>query len=95
MKYLLTEEAEQDLKNIHKYGMLRFGERLDDEYFLGFFNQFEQIARNPYLYLAVDYIRKGYRKSVYGVDSIYYIVNNGVVEIISIIGRQDHMEKLK
>ena len=40
-----------------------------------FLNHFEQLAENPWLYQAVDDIREGYRRSVCGVDSIYYRID--------------------
>jgi len=95
MKYILTEEAKLDLINIHQYGVFRFGENQADKYFYAFFEQFGIIAKNPYLFPSVDYIRKGYRRCVCGVDSIYYCVNDKTVEIITIIGRQDIKNKLK
>ena len=48
-----------------------------------------QIAEQPYLYQAVDYIRAGYRRSVYGTDSIYYRINGDIVEIMAILSHQD------
>ena len=33
--------------------------------------------------------RTGYRRSVSGVDSIYYRIGNDVVEIMAILGSQD------
>jgi len=44
---------------------------------------------NPILYQAVDEIREGYRRSVCGVDSIYYRVDGNTVEIMAIFGQQD------
>lgn len=41
------------------------------------------------MYQSVDDIRKGYRRSVCGVDSIYYRVVDGTVEIMRILGQQD------
>jgi toxin ParE1/3/4 len=41
------------------------------------------------LYQAVDDIREGYRRSVCGVDSIYYRVDGDIVEIMAILGQQD------
>ena len=38
---------------------------------------------------TVDEIREGYRRSVCGVDSIYYRVEGGIVEIMAILGQQD------
>jgi toxin ParE1/3/4 len=46
------------------------------------------------LYPAVDDIREGYRRSVCGVDSIYYRIEGETVEIMAIIGRQDVEEWL-
>jgi len=44
---------------------------------------------NPILYQAVDEIREGYRRSVRGIDSIYYRVDGDTVEIMAIFGQQD------
>ena len=57
--------------------------------FKAFFDQFELIAEQHFLFLSVDFIRKGYRRSVCGADSIYFRIENNTVEIMSIIGRQD------
>jgi toxin ParE1/3/4 len=46
------------------------------------------------LYPAVDDISEGYRRSVCGVDSIYYRIEGETVEIMAIIGRQDLEEWL-
>ncbi len=70
--YRLSEEAKDDLIRIHQYGMQQFGEIQADKYFLAFFEQFEVIATQPYLFQSVDFIREGYRRCVCGVDSIIY-----------------------
>ncbi|MBN7796966.1 type II toxin-antitoxin system RelE/ParE family toxin [Parahaliea mediterranea] len=54
-----------------------------------FFDRFEQLAAQPFSYPAVDDIRAGYRRSVCGIDSIYYRVQGETVEIMAIIGQQD------
>lgn len=87
--YRLSEAAKIDLIRIHQYGVLYFGEDQADKYYTAFFEQFEKIAENPYLYQKVDNIRKKYRRCVIGVDSIYYLIKNDSVEVIRIIGRQD------
>ena len=71
------------------YGVKEFGEAQADIYFDELFNRFEQIAESPYLYQAVDHIREGYRRSVCGVDNIFYRVIDGTAQIISILSRQD------
>lgn len=87
--YRLSNDAKEDLIRIHQYGVRKFGLRQADKYFHAFFDCFERIAENPFQFESVDQIRKGYRRCVCGVDSIYFRINKNMVEIISIIGRQD------
>ncbi|MCF6252454.1 MAG: type II toxin-antitoxin system RelE/ParE family toxin [Methylococcaceae bacterium] len=65
-----------------------------DKYYNDFFDRFEQLAKQPFLYQPVDYISKGYRRSVCGVDSIYYCIEDNTVEIMNILGNQDANEIL-
>ena len=89
MKYKLSNVAKQDLIRIHQYGVKNFGESQADKYFEAFFVNFELIAERPLAFESVDYIKKGYRRCVCGVDSIYFRINGEIVEIMAIIGRQD------
>lgn len=88
-EYRLSNEAKNDLIRIHQYGVEKFGLAQADKYFHAFFECFETIAHRPFSFESVDYIKKGYRRSVCGVDSIYFRIRNGTVEIMAIIGRQD------
>ena len=92
--YRLTEHAKEDLRRIYRRGLREYGEAQADEYYNALFDRFEQIAEQPFLYPAVDDIREGYRRSVCGVDSIYYRIAGDTVEIVAIIGRQDVEEWL-
>lgn len=87
--YKLSSDAEDDLIRIHKFGVQRFGMLQADKYFNTFFEYFDAIARQPFSFESVDYIKPGYRRCVCGSDSIYYRVNNEAVEIMTIIGKQD------
>ncbi len=93
-KYKLTNEAKNDLIRIHHYGVEKFGLTQADKYFLSFFDYFDMIAERPFSFESVDYIKNGYRRCVCGVDSIYYKINENIVEIMAIVGRQDLNEKL-
>lgn len=93
-KYKLSQEAKNDLIRIHHYGVEKFGMKQADKYFESFFNYFDIIAEQPFSFESVDHIKKGYRRCVCGVDSIYYKVNENTVEIMTIIGRQDLQDKL-
>ena len=87
-KYKLSNIAKQDIIRIHHYGVEKFGIKQAEKYFNTFFGYFDIIADRPFSFEAVDFIRKGYRRCVCGSDSIYYRINNDVVEIMTIIGRQ-------
>jgi len=89
VKYKLSNVAKQDLIRIHHYGVKKFGVQQADMYYNTFFEYFDIIVRQPLAFESVDYIRKGYRRCVCVSDSIYYIINKDIVEIMTIIGRQD------
>ena len=88
-KYRLSNAAKDDLIRIHHYGVEKFGMTQADKYFDSFFDCFNSIAQRPFSYESIDFIKKGYRRCVCGVDSIYFRINKDVVEIMAIIGRQD------
>ncbi len=88
-KYKLSEAAKEDLIRIHHYGIHKFGMAQADKYFDSFFEYFEIIAERPYSFESVDFIKSGYRRCVCGSDSIYFKLNEGMVQIMAIIGRQD------
>ena len=87
--YKLKEDAKADLHRIWLHGVRQFGEVQAEKYLMAFYERFEQIADDPYFYASVDYMREGYRKSVCGMESIYYRIQGDTVEIMSIMGRQD------
>ena len=88
-KYRLSNVAKEDLIRIHQFGVKRFGETQADKYFKTFFEYFNLIAEQPFTFEAVDFIKPGYRRCVCGSDSIYYRIENNIVEIMTIIGKQD------
>ena len=88
-KYKLSNTAKEDLIKIHHFGVKKFGMTQADKYFESFFDYFEIIAERPFSFESVDFIKTDYRPCPCGLDNMYYRVNNDIVEIISIIGRQD------
>ena len=89
VKYRLSNEAKVDLIRIHQYGVEKFGMTQADKYFDAFFEYFEIITQRPFSFESADYIKKGYRRCVCGSDSIYFKINEDIVEIMAIVGRQD------
>jgi len=94
-EYRLSNEAREDLIRIHQYGVEKFGMAQADKYYNTFFKYFDIIAQQPFSFESIEYIRNGYRRCVCGSDSIYYRINNGIVEIMAIVGRQDLMKILE
>ena len=88
-RYRLSNTAREDLIRIHHYGVRQFGMTQADKYFETFFEHFENIAQRPYSFESVDFIKKEYRRCVCGSDTIYFKVNNDIVDIMTIVGRQD------
>lgn len=88
-KYKLSNYAKEDLIRIHHFGVKKFGMTQADKYFESFFEYFEIIAERPFSFESVEFIKADYRRCPCGSDNIYYRVNNEIVEIMSIIGRQD------
>ena len=88
-EYRISNTAKEDLIRIHHYGVNKFGITQADKYFDSFFEYFEIIAQRPFSFESVDFIKKGYRRCVCGSDSIFFKVDENVVEIMTIIGRQD------
>jgi toxin ParE1/3/4 len=88
-KYRLSLTAKEDLIRIHQYGVEKFGISQADKYFNSIFHCFDRITERPYSFEAVDHIKKGYRRCVCGADSIYFKIDEGVVDIMAIVGRQD------
>ena len=92
--YKLSEEAEDDVSELYRYGILNFGLDQADRYYDGLFDRFDKLAENPFLYQAVDHIRAGYRRSVYRRHSIYYRIQGKTVQIMRILGSHDPEKQL-
>ena len=88
-KYRLTQKAENDLLNIASYGIEQFGVERSRQYYNKLKQRFDKLAEQPELYPLVEHVRKGYRRSICGVHSIYYRIDQESVEIVRVLGRQD------
>jgi len=89
IKYRLSNDAKKDLIRIHRYGVNKFGMLQADKYFETFFEYFDIIAKRPYSFESVEFIKGGYRRCVCGSDSIYFKIDNDNVDIMAIVGKQD------
>ena len=87
--YRLNEEAKLDLAIIYWRGFDEFGEAQANKYLAALMKRMDEINTSPVKYPEVRHIREGYRRSVCGVDSIYYRLIDDSVEIMRVLGRQD------
>lgn len=94
-EYRLSHEASKDLIRIHHYGVEQFGISHADKYFDTLFEYFDIIAKRPFSFESVEFIKPGYRRCVCGTDSIFYKINDNGVDIMAIIGKQDLNNLLK
>lgn len=86
--YRLTHKAEDDLERLYKRGIRDYGLRQADVFYDGLIARFDHIADSPLLYPAVDFIRPGYRRSVYERLSIFYRIEEDVIVISRLIEKQ-------
>ena len=92
--YKLARAAEQDFENIFGFGIDTFGLDQALSYQNGMRQRFEKLVEQPRIYPAVDHIRAGYRRSVYGSHSIYYRIESQDIVIVRILGQQDLTDAL-
>ena len=93
-EYRLTQKAEADLLHIALYDLEQFGLAQAQQYYDGMTQHFAELAAAPYLYQAVDHIRAGMRRSVYGSHAIYYRIDPTEIVIVRILGQQDTAREL-
>ena len=87
--YRLSNEAKEDLIRIHQFGIRKFGIVQADKYFDSFFEYFEIITQRPFSFESVNHLKKDYRRCVCGSDSIFFKINEDIIEIMAIVGQQD------
>ena len=86
---VITVEADQDLDALYIDGYQRWGEDQADKYYDAIILHFNILCDNPYLFRAVDEIRKGYRRSICGKHSIFYRIHGNAVEIMGLVRSQN------
>lgn len=94
LNYKLAPEAEADLERIFDFGIDTFGLQQAIKYIGKLKGRFDEIANNPLVFPEVGHIRKGYRRSVCGVHSIYYRINPDVIEIMRLLHKEGIEQQL-
>ncbi len=84
-RLIISAEADHDLGSLYEEGYRKWGEEQADEYYDALLTHFDVLCDNPYLFRAVEEIRKGYRRSVCGKHSIFYRIVNDTIEIMALV----------
>ena len=84
-KLVITTEADQELARLYEEGFIKWGESRTDEYYEALLNHFDTLCDNPFMFRAVDEVRKGYRRGVCGKHSVYYRIVDKTVEIMTLV----------
>ena len=93
-RHKLARAAEKDFENIFGFGIDTIGLDQALSYQNGMRQRFEKLVEQPNIYPAVDHIRAGYRRSVCGSHSIYYLIESQDIVIVRILGQQDLTDAL-
>jgi toxin ParE1/3/4 len=87
-RYLLSPRAQADIGEIWDYTQARWDTAQAEIYIRTLKAGIENIATNPYLGQACDYIREGYAKYIIGSHIIFYKRQSSPIEIIRILHRR-------
>jgi len=83
-RYKLTPSAKEDIKEIWFHSVNCWGNKQAEEYIYQLENKFEILAENPELGRRRLDVHQTYRSLHVGSHVIFYLINEGFVEIIGI-----------
>ena len=93
MKYLISEQANQDIEKIWLYTFENWSLEQADRYYNLILDEIEFISENFESGKSVDYIKKGYRASIVKSHIILYKKSRrNIVEIIRVLHQKMDIE---
>lgn len=85
-KYRISKLAQQDLENIWDYTVDEWSIEQAEKYIGGLLSCFDRLAAGSTIGKPVEYIRQGYKKTLYGKHYIFYrIAADEIIEIIRVL----------
>ncbi|MBX2798223.1 MAG: type II toxin-antitoxin system RelE/ParE family toxin [Myxococcales bacterium] len=88
MQIQLTNAADRDIEEILDFGIDRFGVEQALRYIDGLKLHLDRLIEHPMRYPTMDHIRPGYRRSVFGVHSIYFRAEPDLVLVVRVLRSQ-------
>lgn len=94
-RYLLRKRAEADLEDIWRFTVQRWDLAQAETYVDALLAAFGRLGEQPTLGKACEEIRAGYRRYVVGSHVVFYVMTDGVVDIVRILhARRDFRRHL-
>lgn len=93
-KVTLSVKAEEDITNTILFGLERFGTTQTVLFKDGLDIKLKMLANNPQLGAKADFVRQGYRRSVYEGYGIFYTQQDNGIRVVRILNRQNITEDL-
>lgn len=84
-KYVLSEEAENDIEEIFDFGEYKFGNALAITYLMGLKEHFEALAKNPDIGKKRNDIKKGLLSLPYVSHIIFYRILKSHIRIVRVL----------
>ena len=88
MEYQLSAKAEEDLRNIYRYTLSKFGSAKAEAYLIGLEESLELISRNINIAHHVDDIRSGYRRYLYQQHAVYFQQRSKSIFVVRVLHQQ-------
>ncbi len=93
--YALRKRAEADLADIWRHTARQWSVEQADRYYKGIVTALESLAEQPSLGRACDDIRPGYRRYNVVAHVVFYVLTDGVVDVVRILhARRDFQRHL-
>lgn len=87
-QYRLSRKAAEDLAGIYLYSYQHFCELQADQYIQALEEKLHELAENPSIAMAVDDIRRGYRRALIQKHAIYFRSNPDGIFVVRILHQQ-------
>ena len=84
-RYILSEEAENDIGQIFDFGEYKFGRSQAIDYLIGLQDHFEALAYNPDIGKQRDEIKKGLYSLAYVSHIIFYRILRNHIRIVRVL----------
>ena len=84
---VLSSLAGDDLENIFRFGIYRFGEKHAVSYRRELFSFFDDVAKMPRMYPVFE--NGPVRRAVFKSSVIYFEMTDAGIKIVRILGQQD------